>query len=102
MDLNKFQGGWFKRASKMMLHRRLPFAPLDVDGGFAESGQLEEKLAELRSLSEMASDKEAFLTALNDAEAAFLGAYQRDGEPHPPELPARSDHLERFVRVMEP
>jgi len=102
MDLDKFQGGWFKRASKMMFYRRLPFAPLDVDNGFFQSGQLEEKLAELRSLSEMASDKEAFLAALKDAETAFLGAYQKDGRPHSPELPARSDHLERFVRVMEP
>jgi hypothetical protein len=100
--MNESRGNWLKRARKSLFYRQKPLVPGPVDPTYESKESLMELIQGLRNMSTEAADKEAFLAAVEDAKAAFLGTYQHPDGVKAPELPARSDHLERFVRVMHP
>jgi len=95
-------GNWLRRARKSLMYRQKELVPAPVDPTYESKDALMAGIRGLEQMSEQASDKAAFLAALEDAKAAFLGVYQHPDGVKAPELPARSDHLERFVRVLHP
>jgi len=71
---------WYKKSSdRGMKYRNMPFAPLNVDDAFMNTGEFSEIMRKLEGMGRAAEDREGFMEALAKIQLAFLGNMYHPG-----------------------